>query len=95
MWHPIVYMQNECYYSLVQCVQESSLNQVVIPYISSASLLLDPVVLRRCRALKITLNNGLLHLIYETAVSKMVFLLRHGDSCILPFNAIFFIDRNI
>ena len=34
----------------------------------------------RCRALKITQNNRLLHRIYKTVVPKAIFLLRHGDS---------------
>ena len=35
----------------------------------------------RCRALKITLNNGLLHLVYKTAILKKTIIpLHHGDS---------------
>ena len=39
----------------------------------------------RCRALKITQNNRLLLQIYETVVPKTIFLLRHGDSFVLPY----------
>ena len=42
-----------------------------------------------CRDLKTALNNRLLHSI---SVPKTIFLKRHGDSLILPFNAFFFID---
>ena len=38
----------------------------------------------RCRALKITQNNRLLHRIYKTVVPKTIFLLRQGDSFVLP-----------
>ena len=34
----------------------------------------------RCRALKVTQNNRLLHRIYETVVLKTIFLLRRGVS---------------
>ena len=34
----------------------------------------------RYRALKITLNNGLLHPIYENVILKAIISLRHGDS---------------
>ena len=43
----------------------------------------------RSRALKITLNNGLLYPIYETAILKTIIPLRHGDILVLPFNAFF------
>ena len=43
----------------------------------------------RCRASKITLNNGLPHLIYETAILKMIIPLRHGDSFVLHSDAFF------
>ena len=43
----------------------------------------------RCRALKITQNNRLLHRIYETVVPKTIFLLRHGDSFVLPYITFF------
>ena len=39
----------------------------------------------RCRVLKITQNNRLMRRIYETIVPKTIFLLRHGDSFILPY----------
>ena len=38
----------------------------------------------RCRALKITQNNRLLRRIYETVFLKTTFLLRHGNSFVLP-----------
>ena len=48
----------------------------------------------RCRALKITQNNRLLRRIYETVVPKTIFLLRHGDSFVLPYITFFSIDWN-
>ena len=48
----------------------------------------------RCRALKITQNNRLLRRIYETVVPKTIFLLRHGDSFVLPYITFFLIDWN-
>ena len=47
----------------------------------------------RCRALKITQNNRLLRRIYETVVPKTIFLLRHGDSFVLPYITFFSIDQ--
>ena len=38
----------------------------------------------RCRASKITLNNGLPHLIYEDVILETIVPLRHGDSFVLP-----------
>ena len=49
----------------------------------------------RCRALKITQNNRLLRRIYETVVLKTIFLLRHGDSFVLPYITFFSIDWNV
>ena len=49
----------------------------------------------RCRALKITQNNRLLRRIYETVVPKTIFLLRHGDSFVLPYITFFSIDWNV
>ena len=40
----------------------------------------------RCRALKITQNNRLLRRIYETTI----FLLRHGNSFVLPYITFFY-----
>ena len=48
----------------------------------------------RSRALKITQNNRLLRRIYETVVPKTIFLLRHGDSFVLPYITFFSIDWN-
>ena len=39
----------------------------------------------RYRALKITQNNRSSRQIYETVVPKTIFLLRHGDSFVLPY----------
>ena len=49
----------------------------------------------RCRASKITLSNGLLRPIYKTAILKTIILLRHGDSFVLPSNALFSIQRYV
>ena len=49
----------------------------------------------RCRALKITQNNRLLRRIYKTVVPKTIFLLRHGDSFVLPYIAFVSIDWNV
>ena len=49
----------------------------------------------RCRALKITQNNRLLCRIYETVVPKTIFLLRHGDSFVLPYITFFSIDKQL
>ena len=49
----------------------------------------------RCRALKITQNNRLLHQIYETVIPKTIFLLRYGDSFVLPFITFFSIEWNV
>ena len=49
----------------------------------------------RCRALKITQNNRLLRRIYETVVPKTIFLLRHGDSFVLPYITFFSINWNV
>ena len=49
----------------------------------------------RCRALNITQNNRLLHRIYENVVPKTTFLLRHGDSFVLPYITFFSIDWNV
>ena len=48
----------------------------------------------RWRAPKITQNNRLLRRIYETVVPKTIFLLRHGDSFVLPYITFFSIDWN-
>ena len=40
-------------------------------------------------ASKITLNNGLLRLIHETAILKDIIPLHNGDAFLLPFNAFF------
>ena len=48
----------------------------------------------RCRALKITQNNRLLHRIYETVVLKTIFLLHYGDPFVLPYITFFSIDWN-
>ena len=41
----------------------------------------------RCRAPKITQINRLLRWIYESVVPNTIFLLRHGDSFVLPYIA--------
>ena len=43
----------------------------------------------RCRAPKITKINRLLRQIYESVVPKTIFLLRHGDSFVLPYITFF------
>ena len=48
----------------------------------------------RCRAPKITQINRLLRRIYESVVPKTIFLLRHGDSFVLPYITFFLIDWN-
>ena len=45
-----------------------------------------------CRALKITQKHRLMRRIYETVVAKTIFLLRHGDSLVLPYITFFSID---
>ena len=47
-----------------------------------------------CRAPKITQTNRLLRRIYESVVPKIIFLLRHGDSFVLPYITFFSIDWN-
>ena len=49
----------------------------------------------RCRALRITQNNRLLHQIYKTIIPETIFQLCHGDSFILPFITFFSIKWNV
>ena len=60
--------------------------KIKVMWISSAGLLdCQPSIgpsCASCRALKITQNNRLLRLIYETVVQKTIFLLRHGDTTV-------------
>ena len=44
----------------------------------------------KCRASKITKNNGLPHPIYENVILKTIIPLRHGDSFVVPSNAFFY-----
>ena len=47
----------------------------------------------KCRVSKITLNNGLICPINETAILKTIIPMRYGGSLVLPSNAFFSIQR--